>query len=62
MEVFQLISTCTHLYTQRKITVSGELQKKNLQLLTNHTGNTINMHFMHRDSETTDLNPCLLMF
>lgn len=62
MEVFQLISTHTRLYTQHNITVSDGPAEKTLQLLTNHTENTINVHFVHRDSETTDWNPCTLMF
>lgn len=62
MQVFQLISTRTCLYTQHNITVSDGPAEKTLQLSTNHTENTINVHFVHRDSETMDWNPCTLMF
>lgn len=52
----------THLYTQHNITVSDGPAEKTLQLSTNHTENTTNVHFVHRDLETMDWNPCTLMF
>ena len=52
-----------HTYIPNTKSLSAmSLQKKTFQLLTNHTENAINVHFVHRDSETTDSNPCTLTF